>query len=176
MPRATTPAYKLPGLPRPPRLPAAFPVLARGPRALQGALFAVAAKPWAGLFAALQTPYPAITEPEAAVYWAHEQLRLVQGEDWDYQKNEAGGRRLFGGIVLDFIDYDVAITISVAGVYWHYQRGVAQLWRDRDVGRLVAKFGYQHVTIDEDDALGDPLYYLREARAGRDHSRLQPGT
>lgn len=171
-PDALTP-YRLP---RVPRLPGqGFAVRTRGPRALQGALFATGAKPWAATFAAVAQQYPAITEPEAAIYWAHLQLKLVPGVDFDYQANEAGGRKLFGGIVLDFIEYDVPVAIPIQGVYWHYERGEAQLWRDAQVDVLVAKFGYIAVPIDADDALGDPVFYLTEARLGRDHSRAGPG-
>lgn len=114
------------------------------------------------------------TLPEWAIYWAHLALGLKEFEDFEYQYQIGGyGSDLYR---LDFYDFDVGIGIDVQGLYWHY--GLSSYKQVDDLERKVRleALGYPLVFIDEDMALQAPVYYLREARVGRDHSRAASGS
>jgi hypothetical protein len=159
-----------PRLPRPPKLPKDAPhIFSRGPKALQGAL---------GEPKRLDSPGEVprgivATKPEWAIYWALERLGKVPDVDFSFQSSRAGGRLEFGGAVLDFLLYDPPyLGINVQGIYWHYQFGGERRAHDAMVRMMIESYGVHLIYIDEDDAYRNPIYYTREALAGRDHSRM----
>jgi very-short-patch-repair endonuclease len=106
------------------------------------------------------------TLPEWAIYWAHLQLKLKENEDFTYQFQFS-----LAPNGVDFFELDLQIAIEIQGLYWHYGLGAAKQDSDLERKARIEAFGIQVVGIDEDDALRDPLYYLKEARVGHDHSR-----
>ena len=110
------------------------------------------------------------TLPEWAVYWAHERLGLKQGADFEYlyQFDLAPNG-------VDFFEFDLQLVIEIQGLYWHYERGEHQVQNDLERRVRIESYGLMMVFIDEDHALADPVYYLKEARNYRDHSRANRG-
>ena len=124
-----------------------------------------------------QARYPGATLPEWAIFWALTTLGMKEHIDFGFQTAFAGGRTLYGGLVIDFEVYSRQTAISVLGIYWHYRRGAAVLEHD-----LLSKERYEQqrpgwsmVFIDEGDAIKNPRYYVREAFRGVDHSKLARG-
>jgi hypothetical protein len=160
---------------KPPAGPNNKPVFNRGPLNLQGSLIKSQevpdipgdVPPW------FQRQYPAATKPEWAIYWAWTiKLKKTPNLDFVYQANLIGGRIDLGGIVVDFESLDPpGIAINIQGIYWHYDRGAQQLARDQLQRGQISALGFQVIYIDEDHALADPVYYLKEALRGVDHSR-----
>lgn len=115
--------------------------------------------------------FPGGTKPEWAIYWALLQLGLKPEEDFIVHAVLPGVMRSFYSQI-DFLLPDFQIGIEIQGIYWHYTLGSKR--QERDVFRFAyfAQRGIRVVFIDEDDALRDPIYYAKEALAGRDHSKL----
>lgn len=109
------------------------------------------------------------TLPEWAIYWAHLALGKKADQDFEYQYF------LDPGTILDFWEYDLNIGIEVQGLYWHYMLGGWKIGDDLQRKIRAESLGITLVYIDEDDALESPIYYLREALLGRDHSRATRG-
>lgn len=109
------------------------------------------------------------TLPEWAINWAHTQLKRKPGEDFEYIYEVAGG------VQVDFFEYDLNLAIQVQGVYWHYEFSGSKVQEDQEQMIRVESAGIQVIAIDEDNALADPVFYLKEALEGRDHSRLGRG-
>jgi hypothetical protein len=109
------------------------------------------------------------SRPEFAIWWAL--LRLGMKDRFSYQTARMGGRLTKGGAVLDFFIPEFNLAINVQSTYWHYattsQRMAGELQRAQLEG-----MGINIIYIDEEDALRDPLYYVKEALEGRDHSRM----
>lgn len=115
--------------------------------------------------------FPSGTKPEWAVYWALLQLGLKPEEDFFYQAVLPGVGRTFYSQV-DFLLPDFQIGIEVQGIYWHYTLGSQR--QQRDIFRVAyfAQRGIQIIFIDEDDAICDPIFYVKEALSGVDHSKV----
>lgn len=128
------------------------------------------AKPWL-------TPSPTWEGniPEWAIYWGHIRLGLREGVEFLYQNPVGGGRLTRGGAVLDFEELDVPIGIRVQGLYFHAYAGQDKVASDMVQKLMVESTGLTVIDIDEDDALRTPIYFVQEARAGRDHSRAGRG-
>ena len=109
--------------------------------------------------------------PEWHIYWALTRLGYKEGEDFTYQAPVFGGRMEYGGAVLDFVLPDFGIAINVQSLYYHYQGGKEKI-ADAMVRAAVESWGTRLIFIDEEDALRAPIYYTKEALAGRDHSRM----
>jgi hypothetical protein len=110
------------------------------------------------------------TLPEWAVYWGHLQLGLKDGQDFEYQFKFS-----LAPNGVDFFEIDIQVGIEMNGLYWHYGFGAAKQDSDLERRIRIEAFGIQMIVIDEDDALRDPIFYVREARLGRDHSRATMG-
>jgi hypothetical protein len=108
------------------------------------------------------------TEPEYYVYQALTRL----GVDFDYQSSKMGGRQERGGAILDFFIPGLNLAINVASLYWHYTRP-AQLQNDMIQREMLESQGIRVIYIDEDDARRNAKWYVEEALAGRDHSRMR---
>lgn len=104
---------------------------------------------------------------EWAVWWALTQL----GEEFQFQDPIGGGRQQLGGLVADFFILSRFLIIRVQGIYFHYERGPLTISYDQLQKEQLESKGYFVVDIDEDDALREPLYYVKEALEYRDHSR-----
>lgn len=109
------------------------------------------------------------TLPEWAIYWAHLALGRVPFQDFQYQFSFDGSTRF------DFFEFAERIAIEVEGLYWHYEFQRNQVVNDQLRKIRAEAVGYRLIFIDEDNALTDPIYYLREALAERDHSRAATG-
>ena len=116
------------------------------------------------------------TLPEYLVYRALLQAGKVPGVDFIFQRDVSGGRRELGGLVVDFLFAQPPdLAISVAGVFFHYEQG-ASIQRHDQIARVqLGNMGYQLITIDDDAALRDASFYVREALQYRDHSRAARG-
>ena len=129
----------------------------------------------AGLSSDTEQPFPDPpptwlgTLPEWAIYWAHLVLGRKEGQDFAYQF------MIDPGMIVDFYEYDLNIVIEVQGLYWHYGQGGYKIGTDLERKINAEARGFQLIYIDEDDALESPIYYVREALLGRDHSRVTRG-
>jgi len=103
------------------------------------------------------------------------QLGKRPGVDFSFQSKQFGGRIDKGGRVLDFEIYEPRMGINVQGVYFHYEKGSAIIQSDIQTRAFLAAMGITLIFIDEDDALKDAKFYVREALQGKDHSRLGAG-
>jgi hypothetical protein len=135
-------------------------------------------RPGVGIPSAELQAYPAPpddwpgTEPEWAVYWAHQQLGLQEGLDFAYRLITGGPsfRHGSGGIELDFFEFDLNIGIDIQGFFAHYKLGADKQAADTSTELDIASKGITLIFIDDTDAETDPIFYLREARNGIDHS------
>lgn len=123
-----------------------------------------------------KSPYPPMpldwlgTLPEWAIYWAHLSLGLKPELDFAYvYKLEEAPRGV------DFFEFDLQMAIEIQGLYWHYGFGAAKQLNDLERKIRLEALGITVIFIDEDHALQDPVYFLREARNGVDHSRASTG-
>lgn len=154
------PGIKLPKIPR-------KPSVGRGPRVLQATLKKVDTEP-----GSVPEGFDA-TKPEWYCYWALTKLGKVPGIDFDFQHSALGGRTFLGGLVADFVIYNPpGIVINIHGFHWHYEFGRERIMKDRVQRANVAWMGIQIIAIDEDQILRNPIYYVKEALSGREHSRM----
>jgi len=109
------------------------------------------------------------TKPEWAIYWAHLTIGLRPFDDFQYQYF------IDIGAIFDFFDFDISLAINVQGLYWHYELGGWKFQNDREQAIRAQAMGFDLIFIDEDDANADPIYFLKEARRGIDHSRVTRG-
>jgi hypothetical protein len=125
----------------------------------------------------MATPPPATwsgSKPEWAVYEALTELGYVAGRDFSYQSPIAGGRLEYGGAVLDFVISVLGIAINVQSIYYHYADPYIHR-RDEMVRTMVEGMGLKLIYIDEEAALANALFYVKEALMGIDHSRMTGG-
>jgi hypothetical protein len=125
-----------------------------------------------------QAPEPpadwAGSAPEWMVYWALTKIGYQPNIDFVYQSAQSGGRTEFGGNVVDFYFPDLGAAINVQSTYYHYAT-TASAVHDRFVQASIQQAGINIVYIDEEDVRRDPVYYVKEALAGRDYSRMTGG-
>lgn len=140
----------------------------RGPRHLQFVLMHVERTDRPG-------PIPSnliATLPEWYCYWALIRLGKKPNIDFTFQSSLAGGRYELGGVVLDFlIKNPPHLGINIQGVRWHYELGMGRKSRDALQRIRLEHRGIKIIFIDEDHILRDPVYYVRDALRGIDHSR-----
>ena len=109
------------------------------------------------------------SRPEYFAFWAL--LKLGYKNRFTYQSSKMGGRLSKGGAVLDFFIPELSLAINIQSVYFHYAST-----RDRVAGELqraqLESMGIRVIFIDEQDILRDPIYYVSEALAGREHARI----
>ena len=111
--------------------------------------------------------------PEYIVLTTLAGLGRIEGEDFTYQSSLFGGRLEKGGLVIDFLFYNPPdLAINVQGIYYHYGAGPEVSARDRIARDQLAAQGTFLIFIDEDDILRNASYFVSEALAYRDHSRL----
>lgn len=116
-----------------------------------------------------------ITEAELVVFRALQRLGLRPGVDFSFQSSQFGGRVDKGGLVVDFLFTDIPLAIGVNGIYFHYELGSEPRARDRYAVVALAAQGITLIFIDEDDALQDADFFVREALQFVDHSRVTRG-
>jgi hypothetical protein len=109
------------------------------------------------------------TLPEWAIYWAHLVLGREPFKDFQYLYT------IDGSHFYDFFEFNERIAIEVQGLYWHYEFQSSQAVNDQLLKIRTESVGIKLIFIDEDHALADPVFYLREALAERDHSRAATG-
>lgn len=114
------------------------------------------------------------TLPEWALYDAALQLGLKPDRDFVYQYRIG----TFGASdVVDFFFLNNVI-VEVQGLFWHYGFDGFKVSNDQVRKIRLESLGYPVIFIDEDALVGpraDPVYYLKEALAGRDYSRAATG-
>jgi len=110
------------------------------------------------------------TRPEWAVWWALTKL----GYDFDYQSSQMGGRQERGGAILDFYLPEYNLGINIQSLYWHYGRPEG-LRNDRLQREMMESMGIRITYIDEEDAIANPIYFVKEAIKGNDFSRMSRG-
>jgi hypothetical protein len=113
------------------------------------------------------------TLPEWRIYAAFLLLGLRDGEDFVYLYDFGLPDDPVNQV--DFFVPAILLAIEIQGLYWHYVFGGFQPTNDRERRVYLESLGYTVVFIDEDAAIRDPVYYLREALQGRDHSRFAQG-
>lgn len=112
------------------------------------------------------------TRPEWAVYWGLQKNGLQDGLDFTYQARLPGvGAGYYSQV--DFLVDTYSIGIEVQGKFWHYGQGQQKIATDLFREQLFAGQGIKIVFIDEQDALEDPTYFVREALEGEDHSHVK---
>jgi len=120
-------------------------------------------------------PFPEPSEdwvgsrPEWAVYYAL--LRLGMKGKFTYQSPQLGGRTARGGAVLDFYLPSLDLAINVQSAFYHYASTPQQARGEMQKIQLE-NMGIRVIYIEEEDALREPIYYVREALAGRSHSKI----
>jgi very-short-patch-repair endonuclease len=111
------------------------------------------------------------TKPEWYVNWGLLRNGKKNGVDFDYRGEVEFLPSLAAKAQLDFTMKDGSqIAIEVQGIHWHYELGFEKIAQDAVRRTELMSSGRTVIQIDEDDALRDPDYYVREALAGRDHS------
>jgi hypothetical protein len=115
------------------------------------------------------------TLPEWAIYWAHGQLRLREDEDFQYIPRLGATTGNDKGAQVDFLELDINVAINIQGLFWHYGMGALKQFSDLEQRIRIEATGTTYIAIDEDHALADPVFYLREARLGRDYSLMANG-
>ena len=111
------------------------------------------------------------TKPEWYVNWGLERLGKKMGVDYDYRGEVELISSLSAAAQLDYTMTDGSqIAIEVQGIHWHYELGFNKIALDEVRKTELMSSGWIVIQIDEDDALRDPEYYVKEALAGRDHS------
>jgi len=108
------------------------------------------------------------SKPEVKVYNALVKL----GISFDFQSAQLGGRQELGGMVLDFYIPDLYLGINVQSEYYHYGNP-ERIAIDKTQKAILETMGIKVIYIDEEDALRNAVYYVKEALAGRDHSRMR---
>lgn len=114
------------------------------------------------------------TRPEWAVQWGLMKAGLVDGLDFTFQARLPGVGASYYSTV-DFLITDYNIAIEVQGKYWHYGQGSDKIMTDIFRVNAYAGQGIKVIFIDEPDALADPVYFVREALEGNDHSHVTTG-
>lgn len=110
------------------------------------------------------------TLPEWACYWALNTLGLRERNEFEYQSF------FDAGIIFDFFIFDLQLAIEIQGLFWHYEFGGGfQTQYDQERKVRAEAVGITLIYIDEDNILESPIYYTKEALAGRDHSRATRG-
>jgi hypothetical protein len=109
------------------------------------------------------------TRPEWAIFWAHSVLKRKPFEDFQYIDHIAG-------IQVDFLEFDLNIALNIQGLFWHYFFSGAKQGEDIITKSQIESTGTILINIDEDHCLADPVYYLRQALQGIDHSRSARGS
>jgi hypothetical protein len=111
------------------------------------------------------------TKPEWYVNWGLNRNGKRNGVDYDYRGEVELISSLATAAQLDFTMTDGSqIAIEVQGIHWHYELGFNKIALDAVRRTELISSGWLVIQIDEDDALRDPVYYVREALSGRDHS------
>ncbi len=113
------------------------------------------------------------TDLEWLAYWALTvPLKKKDGLDFSFQSGFFGGRSTFGGIIVDFIMIDGSrIGMDIQGEHWHY--GQSEMIAEAILRRArMESYGWTLVFVDGDDIRSNPVYYVREALNGVDHSRV----
>lgn len=111
------------------------------------------------------------TRPEWAVQYGLIRNGLQDGLDFTYQARLPGVGAGYYSTV-DFLIPDYTIGIEVQGKYWHYGQGSNKIYTDMFRVSAFAGQGIKIIFIDEPDALSDPVYYVKEALRGNDHSHI----
>ena len=112
------------------------------------------------------------SRPEWAIYHALLSLGKKPGADFVYQSARFGGRSAKGGAVVDFLFYDPPnLAINVQSVYYHYTGAIQKVRGQMQRAQLEAS-GLKVIYIEEEAALSNPRFYVREALNGVDHSRM----
>lgn len=159
------PTLKLPSVPKAPRGWSTLDITIRG-RGQSGANRLALQEP-----AGDPPPSWTGTRPEWAVYWALNTLGFVEGQDFQYTANLSGVETSYYSTV-DFYLPNLHIGIEVQGSFWHYGLGSDKVYSDVLRKSLFAEQGVDVVFVDEPMALADPVFYVREALQGNDHSEL----
>jgi hypothetical protein len=111
------------------------------------------------------------TKPEWYVNWGLQRNGKRKGVDYNYRGEVEFLSSLATAAQLDFTMIDgTQIAIEVQGIHWHYELGFNKIAQDEVRRTELVASGWMVIQIDEDDALRDPVYYVKEALAGRDHS------
>lgn len=111
--------------------------------------------------------------PELVVFKELLRRGYEAGLDFHFQSSIFGGRTQRGGFVIDFLfENPPSLIINVQGEYYHYERGTSRMAVDKLFRAMMAGRGYTVIFIDESDVMKNVRYYVGEALAFRDHSRL----
>lgn len=111
--------------------------------------------------------------PEYICWVTLEEMGKKEGVDFFFQSPFAGGRMEKGGLVIDFIFKDPPdLAINIQGEYYHYLQGESTIARDIIARESLAAEGITLIFIDSEDILRDRKFFVREALAFRDHSKL----
>lgn len=112
------------------------------------------------------------SRPEWAIYHALLSLGKKPDVDFDYQSSFMGGRMSKGGAVVDFLIFEPPTAINIQSTYYHYQN-VNQRQRGEFQRAQLEGMGITVIFIDEEDALREPRFYVKEALEGRSHARVR---
>jgi len=107
------------------------------------------------------------TLPEFLVFRELTRLRI----EFEFQSSQLGGRQEKGGAILDFYIPSMNLGINIMSHYWHYGRPEG-IVNDKLQREMLLASGIDIVYVDEEDLLRNAKYYVTEALAGNDYSRM----
>ena len=110
------------------------------------------------------------SDAEWAVAWALQHLGYKEWDDYVFHAHIIDEFQ-----PVDFYVPAVKLIIRVQGVHFHYELGPDIIAYDTVQKQIFESMGYLVVDIDGDDALKNPVYYVKEALLGIDHSRASRG-
>lgn len=108
------------------------------------------------------------TTPEILVYNELARRKI----DFIPQSYQFGGRTALGGAVVDALIPSLGLAINVQSSYYHYQNPI-RLQQDRMLQLEMEAQGITVIYIDEEDARRNVSWYVSEALAGRDWSKMR---
>jgi hypothetical protein len=109
---------------------------------------------------------------EWAVWWAHGVLgRGEEGELWSF-KTPLLGDISVTGFAADFSEYEERVAIDVVNINASEEQQAGTRAAAIIRRAVLARFAYQYIVIESEDALEDPVAMLQDALIGIDHSRF----
>jgi len=114
----------------------------------------------------VQPPWFMGSLPEWLVYDAL--LKMGMKDQFTFQSSRMGGRQSKGGVVLDFFFPDLRLAINVQSTYFHY-RTAQQRMNDSLQRAQLEGMGIRVIYIQEEQALANASYYVKDALMGIEH-------
>lgn len=97
--------------------------------------------------------------------------QLGYKDRFSYQYPLFGGRTAKGGTVIDFYIGELNLALMIQSLYYHYYY-IEDVVNDKLIRSQLENTGIRVIYIDEENLLDDAYFYVKDALAGIDHSRI----